>query len=161
WSKVFSTLKSIVNKVVHRFVGYPEKTTDELIWKPRCKATIAQERELEISTKQKKVKYTGPHGDYSDGKCPGSSLDPHAADRKLLESYQAVTINHDPKFLPALYQQVQNLVTAVDKPYHETMEAEEPSHPQVIERRQLLGRFLGGLPAVDNQIGGNQSWTRP
>ena len=112
WSKVFTTPKSIAYKVIHQFVGYLEKKATELIWKPRCKATIAKEHEQGITAKQKKAKYTGPRGDWSDGygyiceegycpcgslldvhidgQCPGPSLNPHAADKKLLESYRGL-----------------------------------------------------------------------
>ncbi|KAF9370046.1 hypothetical protein BGX21_005716, partial [Mortierella sp. AD011] len=38
---------------IHKFVGYIEDQATELIWKPRCKATITRERELGVAGKQK------------------------------------------------------------------------------------------------------------
>jgi hypothetical protein len=108
WSSVFRSPKSIAQTVLHKFVGYLEAQASELIWKPRCSETIAWEQAQGITTKDKTSKYTGPRGDWSngygyitragfcpcgaslaaheDGRCPGPSLDPTAADARLLES---------------------------------------------------------------------------
>jgi hypothetical protein len=108
WSSVFRSPKSIAQTVLHKFVGYLEAQASELIWKPRCSETIAWEQAQGITTKDKTSKYTGPRGDWSngygyitragfcpcgaslaaheDGHCPGPSLDPIAADARLLES---------------------------------------------------------------------------
>ncbi|KAG9072761.1 hypothetical protein KI688_000539 [Linnemannia hyalina] len=53
--------------VLHKFVGYLEAQASELIWKPRCSATIAWEQSQGISAKDKTSKYTGPRGDWSQG----------------------------------------------------------------------------------------------
>ncbi|KAH7047728.1 hypothetical protein BKA57DRAFT_493123 [Linnemannia elongata] len=108
WSSVFRSPKSIAQTVLHKFVGYLEAQASELIWKPRCSETIAWEQAQGITTKDKTSKYTGPRGDWSNGygyitragfcpcgaslaahengHCPGPSLDPTAADARLLES---------------------------------------------------------------------------
>ncbi|KAK3806529.1 MAG: hypothetical protein J3R72DRAFT_465303 [Linnemannia gamsii] len=100
--------RSIAHAVLHKFVGYLEAQALELIWKPRCTATVEWELKQGITTKAKKTKYTGPRGDWSqgygyitqdgycpcgaslaaheDGRCPGPSSDPIAADARLLES---------------------------------------------------------------------------
>ncbi|KAG9072687.1 hypothetical protein KI688_000461 [Linnemannia hyalina] len=67
WSAVFRTPMSIAKTVLHKFVGYLEAQASELIWKPRCSATIAWEQTQGISTKNKTSKYTGPRGDWSQG----------------------------------------------------------------------------------------------
>ncbi|KAG9066352.1 hypothetical protein KI688_001576 [Linnemannia hyalina] len=67
WSAVFRTPMSIAKTVLHKFVGYLEAQASELIWKPRCSATIAWEQSQGISTKDKTSKYTGPRGDWSQG----------------------------------------------------------------------------------------------
>ncbi|KAG9062982.1 hypothetical protein KI688_004582 [Linnemannia hyalina] len=51
---------SIAKTVLHKFVGYLEAQASELIWKPRCSATIAWEQSQGISAKDKTSKYTGP-----------------------------------------------------------------------------------------------------
>ena len=108
WSSVFRSPKSIAQTVLHKFVGFLEAQASELIWKSRCSATIAWEQAQGISAKDKTTKYTGPRGDWTrgygyitrdgfcpcgaslatheDGHCPGVSLDPRAADERLLES---------------------------------------------------------------------------
>ena len=108
WSAVFRTPMSIAKTVLHKFVGYLEAQASELIWKPRCSATIAWEQSQGISAKDKTSKYTGPRGDWSqgygyithdgfcpcgaslathdEGRCPGATKDPRAADERLLES---------------------------------------------------------------------------
>lgn len=108
WTSVFKTPQSIAQTVLHKFVGYLEAQASELIWKPRCSATVAWEQECGITMKAKTSKYTGPRGDWSDGngyitragfcgcgaslavhedgRCPGPSADPRAADARLLES---------------------------------------------------------------------------
>ena len=108
WSAVFRTPMSIAKTVLHKFVGYLEAQASELIWKPRCSETIAWEQNQGISAKDKTSKYTGPRGDWSqgygyithdgfcpcgaslathdEGRCPGASKDPRAADGRLLES---------------------------------------------------------------------------
>ncbi|KAG9070494.1 hypothetical protein KI688_008032 [Linnemannia hyalina] len=58
---------SIAKTVLHKFVGYLEAQASELIWKPRCSATIAWEQTQGISAKNKTSKYTGPRGDWSQG----------------------------------------------------------------------------------------------
>ncbi|KAG9061479.1 hypothetical protein KI688_007475 [Linnemannia hyalina] len=58
---------SIAKTVLHKFVGYLEAQASELIWKPRCSATIAWEQSQGISAKDKTSKYTGPRGDWSQG----------------------------------------------------------------------------------------------
>ncbi|KAG9062979.1 hypothetical protein KI688_004579 [Linnemannia hyalina] len=60
WSAVFRTPMSIAKTVFHKFVGYLEAQASELIWKPRCSATIAWEQSQGISAKDKPSKYTGP-----------------------------------------------------------------------------------------------------
>ncbi|KAG9067148.1 hypothetical protein KI688_011929 [Linnemannia hyalina] len=60
WSAVFRTPMSIAKTVLHKFVGYLEAQASELIWKPRCSATIAWEQTQGISAKDKTSKYTGP-----------------------------------------------------------------------------------------------------
>ncbi|KAG9061431.1 hypothetical protein KI688_007418 [Linnemannia hyalina] len=60
WSAVFRTPMSIAKTVLHKFVGYLEAQASELIWKPRCSATIAWEQTQGISAKNKTSKYTGP-----------------------------------------------------------------------------------------------------
>ncbi|KAG9061442.1 hypothetical protein KI688_007433 [Linnemannia hyalina] len=67
WSAVFRTPMSIAKTVLHKFVGYLEAQASELIWKPRCSATIAWEQSQGISAKDKTSKYTGPRGDWSQG----------------------------------------------------------------------------------------------
>jgi hypothetical protein len=62
WSLVFRSPKSIVQTVLHKFVGYLEAQASELIWKPRCSETIAWEQAQGIATKDKTSKYTGPRG---------------------------------------------------------------------------------------------------
>ncbi|KAK3837314.1 MAG: hypothetical protein JOS17DRAFT_840292 [Linnemannia elongata] len=108
WSSVFRSPKSIAQTVIHKFVGFLEAQASELIWKPRCSATIAWEQAQGISAKAKVTKYTGPRGvwtrgygyitrdgycpcgaslaTHEDGLCPGTSLDPRAADERLLQS---------------------------------------------------------------------------
>ena len=108
WAPLFATPLSIAHRVIHKFVGYLEKQATELIWKPRCKTTVKHEKERGITAKHKKSKYTGPRGEWSDGYgyiredehchcgwlleeheggiCPGPTLDPHEADRTLLQS---------------------------------------------------------------------------
>jgi hypothetical protein len=108
WSAVFRTPMSIAKTVLHKFVGYLEAQASELIWKPRCSETIAWEQSQGISAKDKTSKYTGPRGDWSqgygyithdgfcpcgaslathdEGRCPGATKDPRAADERLLES---------------------------------------------------------------------------
>jgi ribonuclease HI len=108
WSSVFRSPKSISMKVLHKFVGYLEAQASELIWKPRCSATIAWEQAQGISAKDKTAKYVGPRGDWTrgygyitrdgfcpcgaslatheEGHCPGATQDPRAADERLLES---------------------------------------------------------------------------
>ncbi|KAG9071167.1 hypothetical protein KI688_008711 [Linnemannia hyalina] len=51
---------SIAKTVPHKFVGYLEAQASELIWKPRCSATIAWEQSQGISAKDKTSKYTDP-----------------------------------------------------------------------------------------------------
>jgi hypothetical protein len=107
WGEFFSTPSTITRKVIHKFVGYLENQATELIWKPRCTTTIARERELGITGKQKRASYSGPRGpwsdgygyicqdgdcpcgsplqDHIDGQCPGAVLDPHTADAKLIQ----------------------------------------------------------------------------
>ncbi|KAG9061608.1 hypothetical protein KI688_007187 [Linnemannia hyalina] len=58
---------SIAKTVLQKFVGYLEAQASELIWKPRCSATIAWEQTQGISAKDKTSKYTGPRGDWSQG----------------------------------------------------------------------------------------------
>jgi hypothetical protein len=67
WSAVFRTSMSIAKTVLHKFVGYLETQATELIWRPRCSETIAWEQIQGISTKDKKSKYTGPRGNWSQG----------------------------------------------------------------------------------------------
>ncbi|KAG9069730.1 hypothetical protein KI688_009055 [Linnemannia hyalina] len=67
---------SIAKTVLHKFVGYLEAQASELIWKPRCSATIAWEQTQGISAKNKTSKYTGPR----------ATKDTRAADERLLES---------------------------------------------------------------------------
>ncbi|KAK3842547.1 MAG: hypothetical protein J3R72DRAFT_490350 [Linnemannia gamsii] len=78
--------QSIAHAVLHKFVGYLEAQASELIWKPRCTATVEWELKQGITAKAKKTKYTGPRGDWSqgygyitqDGYCPcGASLAAH------------------------------------------------------------------------------------
>ncbi|KAF9203867.1 hypothetical protein BGZ49_005946 [Haplosporangium sp. Z 27] len=112
WSALFNTQKSIARTVIHKFVGYLESQATELIWKPRCSVTVAREKELGITAKQKKAKFAGQRGAWSDGygyicregycpcgspldehdggNCPGAVLDPHAADARLLESLKGM-----------------------------------------------------------------------
>ena len=107
WGEFFTTPLSITRKVIHKFVGYLEEQATELIWKPRCKTTIARERELGITGKQKRAPYVGPRGPWSDGygficqegdcpcgsplidhingQCPGAVLEPYVADAALLQ----------------------------------------------------------------------------
>ncbi|KAG0372043.1 hypothetical protein BGX24_000817, partial [Mortierella sp. AD032] len=63
WSKVFRSPKSIAKTVLHKFVGFLEAQASELIWKPRCSATIAWEQTQGISAKAKSTKHAGPRGD--------------------------------------------------------------------------------------------------
>ena len=108
WSTGFRGPQSITYTVLHKFVGYLEAQASELIWKPRCTATVAWELKQGITAKAKKTKYTGPRGEWSqgygyitqdgycscgaslaaqeDGRCPGPSSDPFAADARLIES---------------------------------------------------------------------------
>ncbi|KAG9071879.1 hypothetical protein KI688_006096 [Linnemannia hyalina] len=108
WSAVFRTPMSIAKTVLHKFVGYLEAQASELIWKSRCSETIAWEQSQGISAKGRISKYTGPRGDwsqgygyiahdgfcpcgaslatYDEGRCPGATKDPRAADERLLES---------------------------------------------------------------------------
>jgi ribonuclease HI len=108
WSAVFRTPQSIAKTVLHKFVGFLETQASELIWKPRCSATIAWEQAQGITAKNKTSKYSGPRGDWSQGYgyltrdgfcpcgaslathedriCPGATKDPRAADERLLES---------------------------------------------------------------------------
>ncbi|KAG9066373.1 hypothetical protein KI688_001597 [Linnemannia hyalina] len=82
WSAVFRTPMSIAKTVFHKFVGYLEAQASELIWKPRCSATITWEQTQGISAKNKTSKYTGPQGDWSqgygyiarDGFCPAATI---------------------------------------------------------------------------------------
>ena len=99
-------------RFARRFVLYEEKRlpqATELIWKPRCTATISWEREQGITPAQKKAVYNGPRRDWSagygfkfgpdfcpcshlladhhNGHCPGPVRDPLAADYKLLECW--------------------------------------------------------------------------
>ena len=108
WSSVFRSPQSIAKTVLHKFVGYLEVQASELIWKPRCSATIAWEQAQGISTKNKTTKYVGPRGEWTrgygyitrdgfcpcgaslatheEGHCPGVTKDSRAADERLLES---------------------------------------------------------------------------
>jgi ribonuclease HI len=108
WSRFFQTPISIANKVIHKFVGHVERQASEQIWKPRCKKTVAVEKQLRITLKMKKQPYRGPRRNWSEGygyscaegycpcgslledhthgECPGPRLDPEAADRALLEN---------------------------------------------------------------------------
>ena len=108
WSSIFRSPKSIAKTVLHKFIGYLEAQASELIWKPRCSATIAWEQTQGISIKDKTTKYVGPRGDWTrgygyitrdgfcqcgaslatheDGHCPGATKDHCAADERLLES---------------------------------------------------------------------------
>ncbi|KAG0272260.1 hypothetical protein BGZ95_011998 [Linnemannia exigua] len=51
WSMVFRSSKSIAQTALTKFVGYLEAQASELIWKPRCSATIAWEQTQGISAK--------------------------------------------------------------------------------------------------------------
>ena len=108
WIPVFGVPRAIAQTVIHKFVGYLEAQASERIWKARCSATIDWEKEQGITAKGKKTPYSGVRGDWSqgygyitpegycpcgatlathdDGRCPGPSVDPHAADACLLES---------------------------------------------------------------------------
>ena len=108
WTAVFRTPSSIAETVLHKLIGYLEDKASELIWKPRCTATINWEQKADITLKAKTAKYTGPRGEWSDsygyiirdGFCicgaslaayenryyPGLSSDPSAADTRLWES---------------------------------------------------------------------------
>lgn len=109
WGRLFDTPMSIAQSVIHKFVGYLAAQATELIWKPRCTATISWEREQGITPAQKKAVYNGPRRDWSagygfkfgpdhcpcshlladhhNGHCPGPVRDPLAADYKLLECW--------------------------------------------------------------------------
>ncbi|KAK3842760.1 MAG: hypothetical protein J3R72DRAFT_508477 [Linnemannia gamsii] len=67
WSTVFRGPQSIARAVLHDFVGYLEAQASEMIWKPRCTATVEWELKQGITAKAKKTKYTGPRGDWSQG----------------------------------------------------------------------------------------------
>ncbi|OAQ24968.1 hypothetical protein K457DRAFT_1898454 [Linnemannia elongata AG-77] len=67
WSSVFRSPNSIAQTVLHKFVGYLEAQSSELIWKPRCSEMIAWEQAQGITTKDKTSKYTDPRGDWSNG----------------------------------------------------------------------------------------------
>ncbi|KAG9062981.1 hypothetical protein KI688_004581 [Linnemannia hyalina] len=98
WSAVFRTPMSIAKTVLHKFVGYLEAQASELIWKPRCSATIAWEQSQGISAKDKTYKYTGPRGDWSqgygyithDGFCPGSRLQQQKEKEALSQQHRLV-----------------------------------------------------------------------
>ncbi|KAF9904277.1 hypothetical protein EC991_002881 [Linnemannia zychae] len=62
-----SVPKSIAQTVLYKFVGFLEAQASELIWKPRCSATIAWEQTQGISAMAKTTKYTGPRGDWTQG----------------------------------------------------------------------------------------------
>ncbi|KAG0042758.1 hypothetical protein BGZ90_009292, partial [Linnemannia elongata] len=57
--------QSIAKMVLHKFVVYLETQASELIWKPRCFATIAWEQIQGIPAKGRTSEYTGPRGDWS------------------------------------------------------------------------------------------------
>ena len=108
WISVFRTPRAIAQIVIHKFIGQLEAQASELIWKARCTATVAWEKERGITIKDKRTPYSGVRGDWSqgygyitsagscpcgatlathvDGLCPGPSIDPHAADESLLQS---------------------------------------------------------------------------
>jgi hypothetical protein len=108
WMAFFHTPQSIARSVIHQFVGYLESQAYERLWKACCMATTEWEQLIGITQKAKTSKYTGPRGKWSNGygyitregdcvcgallaahkngKCPGPSSDPKAADERLLES---------------------------------------------------------------------------
>ena len=63
WGSLFDTTKSIAQSVIHRFVGFLTQQATELIWKPRCTATVAWECEHGITAPRKRAVYRGPRGD--------------------------------------------------------------------------------------------------
>ncbi|KAF9943646.1 hypothetical protein BGZ72_003614, partial [Mortierella alpina] len=67
WSGFFSTPPTIARTVIHKFVSDLADQAFEKIWKPRCEATIAWEREHGITPAQKRATYNGPKGDWDAG----------------------------------------------------------------------------------------------
>ncbi|KAG0200930.1 hypothetical protein BGX28_006155, partial [Mortierella sp. GBA30] len=49
WGRLFRTPMSIARKVIHKFVDYLAAQATELIWKLRCKTTIAREKLMGIN----------------------------------------------------------------------------------------------------------------
>lgn len=109
WSTFFSTPAAIARTVIHKFVRYLADQAFEMIWKPRCKTTIAWELQQGITPARKRVAYNGPAKDWDagygfkfgpnhcpcsrlltdhvDGQCPGPVRDPFEADHTLLECW--------------------------------------------------------------------------
>jgi hypothetical protein len=61
-SSVIRTPQPIAKTVLHKSVDYLEAQASELIWKPKCSATITWKPTRDITTKDKTTKYTGPRG---------------------------------------------------------------------------------------------------
>ncbi|KAG0345198.1 hypothetical protein BGZ54_005626, partial [Gamsiella multidivaricata] len=67
WGNLFTSPPSIARQAIHKFVSFIETQATELIWKPRCNATITWEIEWGITAKMKRASYKGPRGDWSEG----------------------------------------------------------------------------------------------
>ncbi|KAF9554198.1 hypothetical protein EC968_009762, partial [Mortierella alpina] len=67
WSGFFQTKSAIARTVIHKFVRCLADQAMELIWKPRCKATVEWETTRGITARRKKGRYDGPRDDWSTG----------------------------------------------------------------------------------------------